>query len=625
VLIYINEALKYEQFCGLDLKFALVNSLGNAVSPTYDGTDIIIQDQRVSNSDDSYDVTFASGAGLELPDESITINGTPFITKPSVKDQDILLIDQYDNPLEPEELVGNTIKVDANVIPPEEWVRPEDWLAMPLVEDTDDTFVGLHAVLPNGNNFPSFVFTTDIGDYQVDWGDGTVDVVASGVQAQHQYDFNDVSLNGTLTSEGYKQAIITVTPVSGQLKSADFQVRYSATPTISLNYTTGFLDCILSMPNADVGNSIIFGGGNLLHRFLQRFTVKSIGAATSLFQMFRECKSLEDVSLSNTSNVTDMRNMFLACASLQIPPLFDTSNVTDMTNMFNGCFGMLTIPLYDTSSVTIMRQMFLSCFSLITIPLINTSNVTDMYRTFEDCRSLVTIPLLDTSSVTNMYQLFQAAYSLREVPLLDTSSVTDMNSTFTGCRSLKTIPPLNTSNVTNMDYFVQSCHSLLSLPLLDTSNVTSMYRAFYACYALGTFPLLDTSSVLNMREIFAYSHTLKTIPLLDTSSATNMYGMFFNCTGIQEVPALDTTSATSQGNQFLYCNSLAHTDIICRKSVRFDNCLLSKDELVNIFNNLIDLTALPAQNIRISGCWGASALTTTDRDIALNKNWTITG
>jgi len=210
VLIYINEALKYEQFCGLELKFALVNSLGNAVSPTYDGTDIIIQDQRVSNSDDSYDVNIVSGVDLELPDitvsnsddsysvaypsvqdvelpnitvsnsddsysanipsvqdvelpditvsnsddsysatypsvqdvelpdvtisnsdasysvtspsvqnvsipdEDITLNGGAFITKPSVKDQDIELVDTSDAPITPDSVVGNKIVVNTS-------------------------------------------------------------------------------------------------------------------------------------------------------------------------------------------------------------------------------------------------------------------------------------------------------------------------------------------------------------------------------------------------------------------------------------------------------------------------------------------------------------------------------
>ena len=129
----------------------------------------------------------------------------------------------------------------------DEWERPDDWLAMPSVTSTDDTFVGLHTVFASGSNFVAFRFTTDTGDYQVDWGDGNVDVVASNTQAQHQYDFTNVALDGTLTSEGYKQAIITVTPVSGELRTADFQRRYTTTPTIGISYITGFLDCILSI------------------------------------------------------------------------------------------------------------------------------------------------------------------------------------------------------------------------------------------------------------------------------------------------------------------------------------------------------------------------------------------
>ena len=104
-----------------------------------------------------------------------------------------------------------------------------------------------------------------------------------------------------------------------------------------------------------------------------------------------------------------------------------------------------------------------------------------------------------------------------------------------------------------------------------------------------------------------------------------MQNMFSACLSLQEVPALDTTSVTNQTNQFGICHSLAKTDIICRKSVSFFRALLSQSELVNIFNNLIDLTGLTSQNINISVCWGASALTAAERQIATNKNWTITG
>jgi len=104
-----------------------------------------------------------------------------------------------------------------------------------------------------------------------------------------------------------------------------------------------------------------------------------------------------------------------------------------------------------------------------------------------------------------------------------------------------------------------------------------------------------------------------------------MNTMFLSCVSLQEVPALDTTSVTIQNGQFATCYSLTKTDIICRKSVQFDRALLSQSELVNIFNNLIDLTGLTSQNISINQCWGASALTAAERQIATDKNWTITG
>jgi surface protein len=362
------------------------------------------------------------------------------------------------------------------------WQRPVDWLTLPTVTNTDDTFVGLYAIFPSGNNFASFRFTTDTGDYQVDWGDGTIDVVASGTVAEHTYDYSTYDpTDSTLSSRGYKQAIIVVTPVSGELRTANFQIRRTTTPAQNQSYATGFLDCVLSMPFADSGASIVFGGTTVRHGYVEQFDLLNSGGCTSMFAMFNSCTSMQSVPLFDTSNVENMTNMFLLCRSLQTVPLFDTSNVENMTNMFNGCQSLQSVPLFDTSNVQIFNQMFISC------------------------------------------------QSLQSVPLFDTSSATSFNAMFNGCQSL------------------------------------------------------------------------------------------------QEIPALDTLSVTNMVNFAVGCNSLDRTDIICPVSVTFSNCQLSQAELVNIFNNLVDRSATTAANINISGNWGASALTTAERDIALDKNWTITG
>jgi len=118
VKVYINDVLRYEPSCNTNLELTLVDDLGNPIDATYNGTEIVVTlscaDARVSNSDDSYDVNVASGGDLELPDEDITLNGGAFITKPSVKDQDIELVDTSDSPITPDSVVGNKIVVNTS-------------------------------------------------------------------------------------------------------------------------------------------------------------------------------------------------------------------------------------------------------------------------------------------------------------------------------------------------------------------------------------------------------------------------------------------------------------------------------------------------------------------------------
>jgi hypothetical protein len=118
VKVYINDVLRYEPSCNTNLELTLVDDLGNPIDATYNGTEIVVAlscaDARVSNSDDSYDVNVVSGGDLELPDEDITLNGGAFLTKPSVKDQDIELVDTSDAPITPDSIVGNKIVVDTS-------------------------------------------------------------------------------------------------------------------------------------------------------------------------------------------------------------------------------------------------------------------------------------------------------------------------------------------------------------------------------------------------------------------------------------------------------------------------------------------------------------------------------
>ena len=208
-------------------------------------------------------------------------------------------------------------------------------------------------------------------------------------------------------------------------------------------------------------------------------------------------------------------------------------------------------------------------------------------------------------SRTNMSYMFQNCYSLQSVPLFDTANVTDMTGMFFNCSSLQTVP------------------------LFDTANVTNMIGMFYNGPSLRTVPLFDTASVTNMSYMFSNCYSLQTVPLFDTASVTDMNSMFSDCYSLQSVPGLNAAGGTTTSmhdNMFTGCSSLASAPLVGTKfNVSYTNCKLSRSNLVAIFNGLADLTGGTARTITISGNFGAAQLTQADRDIALNKNWTITG
>ena len=311
-----------------------------------------------------------------------------------------------------------------------EWQRPADWLPMPTnITETDQIFVGLHAVIENSDNYCAFLFTTSSGQYRVDWGDGNITLHNSGTIAQYQYNYASIS-NSTLSSRGYKQVMIKVTPVSGNLLGCNFQQRFVTTPVQNQAYSSGFLECILSMPNASTGSSIIFGGTTIRHAYCEKVDIKTIGNAASMQNMFNGCYSLQSVPLFNTANVTSMVNMFYNCFSLQSVPLFNTVNVTNVQNTFFGCYSLQSVPLLNTSNVTLMSNMFQNCVSLQSVPLFNTAKVTNMSLMFTGCVSLQSVPLFNTTNVTNMSNMFQNCQSLNFIPAFITTAVTTDFTTF---------------------------------------------------------------------------------------------------------------------------------------------------------------------------------------------------
>ena len=214
------------------------------------------------------------------------------------------------------------------------WVRPADWVTLPTVLDGDQKIVMLVAVF-NTTNFLAFSAT---GNYTVDWGDGAAPTnYSSGTTAQKSFAWSDYSPS-TLTSQGFRQAVVTITPQSGQnLTALNLNVRHT-TPTVA--HTTGVLEVVMSAPYF---TAMSFYATNVAYQMLRRFEWVGSCPITSFFSMFQGCSSLQSVEL-DTSSGTSFNSMFQGCSSLQSVEL-DTSSGTNFSSMFQNCSSLSSVIL----------------------------------------------------------------------------------------------------------------------------------------------------------------------------------------------------------------------------------------------------------------------------------------
>ena len=319
-----------------------------------------------------------------------------------------------------------------------------------------------------------------------------------------------------------------------------------------------------------------------------------------LFNYFTELKTIENLNLLNTSQVTDMSQMFSNCRKLTSLDLsnFDTSNVTDMFGMFSmwdstidtastGSLTSLDLSNFDTSNVTDMRNMFAFNTSLNTVNIdsFDTSNVTNMYHMFIYCTSLKNIELnsFDTSNVTNMAAMFYNCKSLIMLNLnsFNTLKVTDMGSMFENCKKLSNLnlDNFNTSNVVSMSSMFSNCKSLISLNLssFNTSNVTNMTGMFTMwndddnLSSTGSLEKLDlsnfdTSKVVSMSSMFAFNTNLVELDIgsFNTINTTNMYHMFNRCDSLLKLNLKSATFDNVSNYEAMFYNIPSGVNIVTK-------------------------------------------------------------
>lgn len=369
--------------------------------------------------------------------------------------------------------------------------------------DTGDTVnITGHKFL-NGERvaFNSTTTTTGLTAYDIYY---VVNATANTFQVSTTVGGSAVALTndgtGSIYRPKYRQVLISILPQSANhFTTVDFSNAHNAAGISSLmNYCTGFLDMTISAPSATTLKFTNGSGGQAINSLVERVNIISIGALSSLANLFYDFRSLQNV------------------------PLFDTSSATTASSMFYGCYKLKTIPLFDLAACTVFSTMFYYCYSLVDVPLLDTSSATTLSNMFYNCASLEEIPHFNTSLVTSFSYMVYNCYNLKKFPALDTSSGTEFGSMFYNCTSLESIPPLDFSNAasgTSLSLTFTGADNLVRVQVLGMAwNVTISYANL-------------TSAALN--EIYTNLATVTS----KTITVTGCYG----------VAGDDPTIATAKG------------------------------------------------------------------------------
>lgn len=472
-------------------------------------------------------------------------------------------------------VLGVTYSVDT-------WVRPTDWISVPTPATGSEVAYMLVGVYETG---PNFLTIQGAGSFSVDWGDGSSQSVASGSYVRKEFLFGSYSA-GTLTSEGFRQALVTVTPnTPGTFTTFDLNNNHSYSNS---SYRPNVLE--IKMSGTNLTSLLLQTSGVTQLDRLRNFEFVGTHSLTNLSYLFNSCEALRKVKI-NCQGVTNPSYMFNNCYNLREVDVTNLNSATNMSGMFQGCYSLNTLPVIDASTCSNMSSMFYSCINMEESPiLINTSNVTNTSSMFAFCYNLKKVNGFTTSNVTDMSSMFLNCYLLQTIPLFDTRWVTNFSQMFYGSANfmqLTSVPELNTASASNMSYMFNNCRYLVSdrrtrgVPFFNTSRVTNMSFMFTNCWRVKTVPQFDTSWVTDFRSMFSGCRMLSEVPSFITASASRMDSMFTDCRILQTVPLFNTQNVTNFSYMFRYCyelNEVPNFNMATASDVSYMfDCLITTD------------------------------------------------
>lgn len=288
---------------------------------------------------------------------------------------------------------------------PNLWVRPENWMDIPSFDQaTEEVVYMLMSVHDTDTEVLSFFMT---GNYTVDWGDGTIENFASNVACHHVYDYS--TLPAQTGTEPYRQALVKVTPQGG---ANLLGISFSVTPTTSnFGGTIGMLDLVINCPNfANAYTFALFYNNNQYPAFLERIWLSNMGSRTTAYRPFVNAVNLRSTPVFDTSGYASLDAWWSGAERLEHVGEFDLSSCTNLTGAFSLCRSLKEVLIKNTGNVTSWQTCFNKTALSEVPPNLDFSSAIAFGSIFQTTRVNV-FQRTDTATVTSAGYMFHETSS----------------------------------------------------------------------------------------------------------------------------------------------------------------------------------------------------------------------
>jgi hypothetical protein len=476
-------------------------------------------------------------------------------------------------------MIRNTIvpaplssNVDTNFL----YTRPEQFLNLaefdPGVTEIYTALLGIYPPGTNNLNLSGFNYAVfhgqvNSGSIRIDWGDGTIETMASNGSTYHYYDYN--SLSPSTEFRGYRQVVLSAVPATDGAKFTDISIDIdgpfdsSAVSSTSIHQTP-ILDLAMSSNTSTIMN---IGGKQHPSRMCEKVGLynttgnRLTNSQNNFWAGFQNLQDIAFVPYMHEDTTESHQEVFRYCSSLRVlpddfadPDRYWFWNSTSFYLAFDSCHLLRYLPdglfdkrgeLSELSNVQDFRYMFRYCYNLKHIPRLPTrtsgSNIR-VQATFSDCIRLCFLPKdfrannIDSSSSGGLNMTFNNTQYLESLVDFD---FMDMDSSAHQYSSINTEQLFENSGIYvneifpwyGLDFaFINSATDLGGNGMYSFDRGVKFMDEGYFSLSGG---ILDFTNVIDNQDGFNGNRDIRDYPIIKfapnrMTNSNSIYRMFFN-------------------------------------------------------------------------------------------------